>query len=214
MNILRGAAFGYRLWLAAAAGYLIGGILSADIAARLHRRRTAHSVDLRAVGSGNPGGANALANLGKGWGVAVILGDIAKGAVGAQAGRIIAGDAGAYLAATTTVLGHCFPATAGFKGGKGVGTSAGTTLVCFPAYVPIDVAMVATSFIASKHAGKATAISSGVFVVAALAWKVFRWPNAWGTKPTWGLPAYAVATTAVIGYKFLTAPKHMGDRQR
>ena len=201
----------YRLWVAAVAGYLVGCILTADIVAKLANRRRAEQVDLRAVGSGNPGGANAFANLGKGWGAAVILGDIAKGAIGAGAGRIIAGDAGAYAAATASVAGHCFPAFANFRGGKGVGTSAGTTLVCFPAYIPFDVALITGSFVWSRHAAKATYAASTVFCLAALAWRLFRWGNAWGTKPTLGLPLYAFATTAIIFYKFLAAPAHMGD---
>ncbi len=53
-----------------------------------------------------------------------------------------------------------------------------------------------------------------VFVVAALAWRLFRLPNAWGTKPTWGLPLYAAATSAIIAYRFLGAPAHMGDRPK
>ena len=203
----------YRLWVAAVAGYLIGCILSAEIAMRFANRGKADKVDLRSVGSGNPGGANALSNLGKGWGAGVILGDIAKGAVGAQAGRVIAGDGGAYAAAIGAVAGHCFPAFAKFRGGKGVGTSAGTTLICFPAYVPIDIALVGLSFFWSKHAGKATAVAISVFCLAALTWKLGRWPIAWGTKATWGLPLYAWSTSAIIGYKFLSAPKHMGDRK-
>ncbi|MGI8925445.1 MAG: glycerol-3-phosphate acyltransferase [Tepidiformaceae bacterium] len=214
---MRLAAFLWRLyrgWLAAVAGYLIGSILTADVAARLANRGRTASVDLRATGSGNPGAANAMANLGTGWGAAVLAGDILKGGAAAQAGRIIAGDGGAYVAATAAVAGHCFPAWSGFRGGKGVATSAGTTLVCFPAYIPIDSALVVTSWLASKHAGKATAIASTVFVASAWAWRRFRLPNAWGTKPTTGLPLYALATTAIIAYKFLTAPRHMGDRRR
>lgn len=204
----------YRVWVAGVAGYLIGCILSAEIAMRLANRGKNDKVDLRAVGSGNPGGANALSNLGKGWGAGVILGDIAKGAIGAEVGRILAGDAGAYAAAVGAVAGHCFPAFSGFRGGKGVGTSAGTTLVCFPAYVPIDIGLVSLSFFWSKHAGKATAVATSVFCLAALLWKLGQLPNAWGTKPSWGLPLYAWATTAIIAYKFLKAPAHMGDRQR
>ncbi len=201
----------YGVWVAAVAGYLIGCILTADIVAKLANRRRAEQVDLRVVGSGNPGGANAFANLGKGWGAAVILGDIAKGGLGAQAGRLIAGDAGAYAAATAAVAGHCFPAFANFRGGKGVGTSAGTTLVCFPAYIPIDVALVTGSFAWSRHAAKATYVASTVFCLAALGWRLFGIRNAWGTKPTWGLPLYAMGTTAIIFYKFFSAPAHMGD---
>ena len=204
----------FRLGLAATAGYLLGSVLSADVVSAAARRRSGESVDLRATGSGNPGAANAIANLGAGWGIAVLAGDLLKGAAGAQAGRIIAGDNGAYLAATAAVAGHCFPVWSGFRGGKGVATSAGTTLVCFPAYVPVDVGLVGLSWFASRHAGKATAIASIAFVGAAYAWKRFRLPNAWGAKPTGGLPLYAAATTAIIGYKFLAAPRHVGDRGR
>ena len=201
----------YRVWVAAVAGYLIGCVLTADIASRLASRGHREAVDLRAVGSGNPGGANAFVNLGKGWGVAVIAGDIAKGAIGAGAGRFVAGDAGAYAAATAAVAGHCFPAFAQFRGGKGVGTSAGTTLVCFPAYVPFDILLVAGSYFWARHAARATYVASTLFCLAALGWRVFRWRNAWGTRPTWGLPLYAIATTGIIFSKFLTAPAHMGD---
>ncbi len=204
----------YRLWLAAVAGYLVGCVMTADLATRAATRGGGDGVDLRATGSGNPGAGNAMANLGTRWGVAVLAGDMLKGAAGAQAGRIIGGDAGAYAGGTAAVVGHCFPAFAGFRGGKGVATSAGTTAVCFPAYIPIDVGLVALSWAASKHAGKATAVASGVFVLAAVAWRTFRLPNAWGAKVTWGLPLYALATTAVITYKFLAAPRHMGNRAR
>ena len=212
--IVRTSRRWFGLGIAAIVGYLVGSVLTADAVSAAARRHSGERVDLRATGSGNPGAANAMANLGAGWGIAVLVGDILKGSAGAQAGRVIAGDGGAYLGATAAVAGHCFPVWSGFRGGKGVATSAGTTLVCFPAYVPVDIGLVGLSWAASRHAGKATAIASIAFVAAASAWNRFRLPNAWGTKPTGGLPLYAAATTAIIGYKFLTAPRHVGDRKR
>ncbi len=203
-----------RPLLATLAGYLIGSVLTADVVAHVARRRGGEAVDLRATGSGNPGAANVMANLGTGWGVAVLVGDILKGGAGAQAGRMLAGNAGAYLAATAAVIGHCFPAWSRFRGGKGVATSAGTTLVCFPAYIPVDVGLVALSWVASRHAGKATAVASAAFVLAAYSWHRFQLPNAWGTKPTAALPLYAAATSVLIGYKFLAAPRHAGNRPK
>ena len=203
----------YRLWLAAVAGYLVGSILTADLATKAAGHRSGQRVDLRAVGSGNPGAANAIHNLGPGWAAAILAGDIAKGAVAAQAGRWIGGTAGAYIGATAAVAGHCFPAWSGFRGGKGVATSAGTTLVVFPAYVPVDAGVVGVSWFASRHTGKATAVASSLFVVAALLWKWRQLPTLWGPRPTWGLPLYAAATTAMIAYRFRSAPAHMGNRR-
>jgi len=204
----------YRLWLAGAAGYLIGSILTADLVSRTANRSTGEAIDLRATGSGNPGAANAVANLGRKWGVAVLLGDILKGGAGAQAGRIIAGDSGAYLAATASVVGHCFPAWTEFRGGKGAATSAGTTIVCFPAYLPLEIAVVGGGYAATKSAGKATFSVCALFVVLAFVWRRFGWPNAWGTPPTLGLPLYALAISSIMAYKFATAPEHMGDRPK
>ena len=53
-----------------------------------------------------------------------------------------------------------------------------------------------------------------LLLLAAFVWWRMRLKNAWGTQPTLGLPLYAWATTGIIAYKFLTAPRHMGDRER
>lgn len=200
-----------RLIVATAFGYLIGSILTADIASRAARTVRAGAVDLRAVGSGNPGAANAMANLGKSWGTAVLVGDIAKGAVAGAGGRWVGGANGGYAAAAAAVAGHCFPLWAGFKGGKGVATSAGTTFTVFPAYVPIDLGVVAVSWMASKHAAKATLTASAMFVLAAYAFYRRSWGNLWGPPATAGLPLYAAATSAMIAYRFITAPSHKGN---
>lgn len=212
--MIRAALQAYRLWLAAAAGYLVGCVLCADIAARLANRRRDRDVDLRAVGSGNPGGANAMANLGKAWGAAVIFGDIAKGAIGAGAGRMIAGDAGAYAGAVATVAGHCFPATAGFRGGKGVAAAGGTTLTAFPVFVPLEVTSVVGTLVATQSAGKATAVGTGLLCACALLWRSTGWPTGRGPRPSWGLPLYAAGITSIIAQRFATAPAHMGDIPR
>jgi glycerol-3-phosphate acyltransferase PlsY len=200
-----------RPLLATLFGYLAGSILTADIATNVANRVRPQRVDLRAVGSGNPGAANAMANLGTSWGLAVLAGDIAKGAAAGAAGRWLAGNAGAYAAATAAVGGHCFPAWSRFRGGKGVATSAGTTLAVFPAYVPVDAGIIGLSWAASRHATKATLAASALFVLAAGAWSWRQWPNLWGPKPTVGLPLYAAATTAMIAYRFASAPAHKGD---
>ena len=78
--------------------------------------------------------------LGKQWGYAVFLFDFLKGFVpvlvalqwGASEGVHPSSASGA-LAALCSLLGHSFPIWLGFKGGKGIATSAGVIVGLFPA---------------------------------------------------------------------------------
>lgn len=191
---------------AVASGYLLGTIPSADLAARAATRGT---VDLRTAGSGNPGGANALALLGPRWGYAVMAVDIGKGAAACRFGQRLAGSAGAHLAGTASVVGHCFPVWNGFRGGKGVGCSVGQCLATFPAYFPIDlgVAAVTASGPWRRRAFAGTAVASVTWVLCALVWWRRRLPNLWGPEPGPGLALAAAASSAVIANRFLAAAK-------
>jgi glycerol-3-phosphate acyltransferase PlsY len=187
--------------MAAAAGYAAGLVPSADVAARL---ASGGRLDLREHGSGNPGGANAAAVLGARWGYTVMAADITKGAVAARMGRRVAGDTGQHLAAVASVVGHCYPATKRFRGGKGVGCSVGQCLATLPAYLPVDLAVAAAVAAGPwrQRAFTATAVSSTVWVAAATLWWRRGWPNAWGGTPTVGLPLAAAASSAVIFQRF------------
>ncbi len=202
----------YRVWVAGVAGYLLGSVLFADIAASMASRRSSRPVDLRAVGSGNPGGANAVVNLGRGWGAAVIAGDLAKGAAAAQAGRLVAGDAGAYAAAIGAVAGHAYPAFSQFRGGKGLATAAGTTAICFPPSLPVHLATWAGTYARSREVVAPTLAAVAAFSVAAIAWGQLRIPNWWGPRAGGGLVVYALAASGIVSWKTLTAPPHQGDR--
>jgi len=92
------------------------------------------------------------------------------------------------------------------RGGKGVAASAGTTAVCFPAYMPIDVALAGATLLLSRgRAGLATYVASAVFTVSSLVWWKTQRGNLWGPRPSGWLPVYAAATSAVICYRFLSA---------
>ncbi|HYE76812.1 MAG TPA: glycerol-3-phosphate acyltransferase, partial [bacterium] len=166
-----------RLSRAALAGYAVGTLPSADLVSRL----AASGKNPRASGTRNPGGANALVVLGKRWGYAVMGLDIAKGAAACAVGRRLAGDPGAHVSGTGAVIGHCFPAWNGFRGGKGVAVSLGQCLATFPAYVPIDLA-VAGAAVAGRWRHRtraATTVASLAWVVSALVWWKKGWPNIW-----------------------------------
>lgn len=186
----------------AAAGYLIGAVPCADTAARL---ATGGMTDLRDAGTGNPGAVNAMAVLGKGWGWAILAADAGKGALACAAGRRLAGSAGAHLAGTAAVVGHCFPVWSGFRGGKGVAVSLGQCAATFPVYLPLDLGV---AWAVGRWKGRTfpgTVAGSATWVVAGLAWWRNGWPNGWGPAPTAALPLSAAASSGVILYKFLTA---------
>lgn len=186
-------------------GYLVGTFPTADLVAR---RSPGGPVDLRRVGSGNPGGANALKVLGPRAGYTVMAGDIAKGAIAGAGGRILAGALGAHTAGTASVVGHCFPIWTGFRGGKGVGTSVGQCLATFPAYFPIDLGVAAATAAVpqlKQRAFTATAVASAFWVAGGLWWWRRRLGNLWGPPPGPGLPISAAVSSAVILNRFLVA---------
>lgn len=196
---------GFGLVASALGGYLLGTVPSADLATRAARS----GADLRAAGTGNPGGANALVVLGRSWGGAVMAADIAKGAAACTLGRRVAGTNGAHLAGTAAVVGHCFPVWNGFRGGKGVAASLGQCAATFPVYVPVDLALAWATAVPRwrSRTYTATAIASAAWVASATLWWRRGWPNAWGPPATAALPAAAAATSAVILQRFAAAAR-------
>lgn len=183
-------------------GYLLGSLPSADIVSRVAGRG---ELDLRGVGSGNPGAANAAAQLGNRWGLVVLALDLAKGTAAGVAGRAIGGDDGGYIAAAASIAGHIAPPWSAFNGGKGVATSAGACLAVFPAYFPVDAAVTALTASRVRNAEHTVQLASAAWVIAALAWWRFQLPNAWGPAPTRSLPAFAATGALLIVGAFARA---------
>jgi glycerol-3-phosphate acyltransferase PlsY len=194
-----------RLLNASAVGYLLGTVPSADIASRVAARG---HVDLRAAGSRNPGGVNVFRLLGSTAGRAVIVADVCKGFIACAGGRAVAGDNGAHVAGVSAVLGHCYPAWNGFRGGKGVATSYGQCLYTFPAAAPLDMALaigIARIPGLRRPGLLSTVVPSLVWLGASVVWWRRRLPNSWGPPPTIALPLANAATLAIIGSRFTQA---------
>lgn len=105
--------------------YAAGCISFAALAGRLK------GVDVRAHGSGNPGATNVGRLLGPAWGRAVLVLDILKGALPVLLLSVPPSGwdpVGRFSLALAVVLGHVWPLTSGFRGGKGVATLIGATL--------------------------------------------------------------------------------------
>lgn len=201
---------------AAVAGYLLGTIPSGDLVARAAGDGDA---DLREAGTRNPGAANAMVVLGRGWGYGVLALDIGKGIAACGLGRRLAGDTGAHVAGPAAVIGHCYPVWNGFRGGKGVAASVGQCFMTFPVYVPVD--LLVAWFTATRPGLKsrtyaAAAVSSLLWVAGGVLWWQRRWPNAWGPEPSAALPLASAASSAVIIARFAVAARATssgGDRE-
>ena len=113
--------------LFAAVGYFIGAINFSLIAARLARKP-----DPRHCGSGNAGATNLLRTAG--WRVAlpVLLLDVLRGFAFVWAASLLPLSPYGLLGALAVLLGNLFPIYHGFRGGKGVATSAGIALGLSP----------------------------------------------------------------------------------
>jgi glycerol-3-phosphate acyltransferase PlsY len=144
--------------------YLLGTFPSATLVAR---RR---GVDVTAEGSGNPGASNAFRLLGWKAGVAVFVLDLLKGALAALAGLAVDGHRGAYILGIAAILGHVFPITRRFKGGRGVATGAGVMLVIFPVLtVVLAVVWVAIAKVTHKASVASVCVAIAFPIGVALA---------------------------------------------
>ncbi len=135
--------------------YLVGSFPTGWVLGKITK-----GIDIRDHGSGNTGFSNAYRLLGKRAAILTLIGDIVlKGGVVAWAARLIVGlvvinppagpgfvytlgfteplpQAMVVLAGIMSVLGHNYPVWLGFKGGKGMATTAGV-FICF---VPVTAA--------------------------------------------------------------------------
>ncbi len=116
------------LLLALSVAYLLG-----CCSAGLWLVRARAGRDLRALGSGRTGARNAGRILGRGGFAAVLLLDMAKGALAvALAQRLAPGPWTGFLASGALVAGHCWPAPWGFRGGRGIAPALGAALLLEP----------------------------------------------------------------------------------
>jgi acyl phosphate:glycerol-3-phosphate acyltransferase len=151
--------------------YLLGSVVGSLVIGRLRG-----GVDIRKLGSGNPGSTNALRTQGLAFGIWVIVIDVIKGIVAAALIPLIpipvaasSGELAAWLPAScafAAVFGHVFPVWHGFRGGKGVATLVG-------AYAGLEIALLAPlvlSWLAVVTVSGFVGLSS---IVAALAMPVY-----------------------------------------
>lgn len=114
--------------LAAVIAYCFGSVSTGLLVAKY-----SNGPDLRAVGSKNTGATNVLRTMGWKYGLITFFGDMLKAVAACLIGKWLTGELyGMMLAGLAVVLGHNWPAFFGFKGGKGVASSCGVMVCCFP----------------------------------------------------------------------------------
>lgn len=113
-----------NIGLACLLGYFLGSLPFAVIVSRIFGL-----ADPRSFGSGNPGATNVLRSGNKWAALLTLLGDAGKGWLAIfVATKVGAGETAIAAAGLAAFLGHVFPVTLGFKGGKGVATALGVLL--------------------------------------------------------------------------------------
>lgn len=187
--------------LTALAAYLLGSIPTGFLVAR------ARGIDIRAVGSGNIGATNVLRALGLPTGLLVLALDALKGcaacawlAVGLRrglAGADAPDEPFCIVAGLAAILGHNFTCWLGFRGGKGIATSAGVLAALVPGPLAVIAAVWAVVFAAFRYVSLAS-------IAAALTLPVATWLT--GHSPT------MIAVTA--GMTLLALFKHRDNLER
>ncbi len=147
--------------LIALGAYLLGSLPTGFLVAR------AKGVDIRTVGSKNMGATNVFRVLGKGPGIMVLLVDVLKGWVAVTLARYwvrhLSGweaDDGFWsnpasasiVAGLAAILGHNYTCWLGFKGGKGIATTAGVIVALVPwaflvGLITFSICLLATRFV-------------------------------------------------------------------
>jgi glycerol-3-phosphate acyltransferase PlsY len=155
--------------LVALLAYFIGSIPSGYIIAKLS------GIDIRQHGSGNIGATNVLRVLGKPKGYTVFFLDAFKGFVAVRLALALVtrnAEAAEYseffaiLAAAVCITGHSFPVWLGFKGGKGVATSAGSIFGIMPIAAIIIFLMWVVVFLITRYVSLASILAALTLPVA------------------------------------------------
>lgn len=142
--------------------YLLGSLPFPYLVTKMVKR-----VDIREIGTKNMGAMNTFYQLGFGWGLLVLLLDMAKGVLAILVARWL-GTAVLieYVAAGVSMIGHMFPVFLKFKGGKGGATAIGIFTILMPRIIPIGLGIFVLALLLTRYPtfSYALALMSGPLV--------------------------------------------------
>ena len=155
----------YYFIIAAAACYLVGCFNFAVIISQFKNR------DIRDVGSGNPGTMNMMRTFGLKVGIINFFCDALKGGLPVLAvyfifrnsvfagTDVVVADVMRYFCGLFVVIGHIFPVTMKFKGGKGIASTLGLFWVALSCecwwyvFIGLGVCLIVFAYIAVSECG-------------------------------------------------------------
>lgn len=171
--------------------YLLGTFPSAVMVAR------SRGVDILNEGSRNPGASNVARVLGAKYGALVFVLDALKGVLAALIGVAATDGVWVYLFIGAALVGHMFPVTRHFHGGKGIATAGGAMLVLHPL---VSATLIVLWYVLSKITKKAS-IGSVIATV--------------GMPIGCALDGASLAEVlAIVGLGLLVIARHAGNLQR
>lgn len=171
-----------QLWLCPLLAFLLGSIPFGLFIAR------ARGIDIRQHGSGNIGATNVFRIVGKKYGLSCLFLDLLKGfvpvvialnlvhiagrgipvplaflwpfAVELGADNQLKGQLVHVISALAAVLGHNYSPWIGFKGGKGIATSAGVLLGLMPAGVVVLLVIFILTLVVTRYVAVASMVGA------------------------------------------------------
>jgi glycerol-3-phosphate acyltransferase PlsY len=218
-----------QLWLCPLVAFLLGSIPFGLIIARLK------GINIREHGSGNIGATNVLRVVGKKYGITCLILDALKGfipvaiatnliqihgrpiqvplglpeswALILPAAEAVKAQSVHILSALAAVLGHNYSPWVGFKGGKGIATSAGVLLALMPFAVLLLVVVFLVVFLTTRYVSLASILTAAVLPLLTL-WG--SWHHGRIQDGTWNKPLFIFTVVIAI----LAIWKHRTNIQR
>lgn len=165
--------------------YLLAGTIAyclGSVSVGILVSRAAKGPDLRTVGSKNTGASNVLRTMGWKYGLLTFAGDSLKAVLACWIGRMLTGSVyGAMFAGLMVIIGHNWPVFFQLKGGKGVASSCGVMVFCFPVPALICFAVTVAIIAVTKYIslGSMTMLTLYAILVSVFHsggdWRIILW---------------------------------------
>ena len=186
-------------WLLPLLGFLLGSIPFGLLMGRIK------GIDIRQHGSGNIGATNVFRTLGKQLGTTCLLLDFSKGLVPVLIARDMVepmmteqqftAQSIEVLTALASIMGHNYSPWIGFKGGKGIATTAGAITALMPFGLVLLILVWAIFTFTTKYVSVGSIAAAASLPILVIIGSAFHGKLANGT---WNKPLFIFSLIAAI----------------